>query len=84
MQGVPELNTSILAEEMIVRLMCTVRYKGAGIRVRRYDRLHHNHAGVVSLSGNGSEVAISLTKSTTLDSDYQVDLCLLNSSKIQC
>ncbi|EIE20043.1 cyclophilin-like protein [Coccomyxa subellipsoidea C-169] len=31
-------------------------YKGAGVRVRRYNRLHHNHAGVVSLSGDGSEV----------------------------
>ncbi|KAK9901375.1 hypothetical protein WJX75_009164 [Coccomyxa subellipsoidea] len=47
-------------------------YKGAGVRARRYQRLHHNHAGVVSLSGDGSEVAISLTKSLTLDNDYQV------------
>ncbi|BDA45262.1 probable peptidyl-prolyl cis-trans isomerase E [Coccomyxa sp. Obi] len=47
-------------------------YKGSGVRVRRYERLHHNHAGVVSLSGDGSEVAISLTKALSLDSGYQV------------
>ena len=52
--------------------MCGARYKGSGVRVRRYERLHHNHAGVVSLSADGSEVAISLTKALSLDNGYQV------------
>jgi hypothetical protein len=42
------------------------------VQVKRYGRLHHNHAGVVSLSHDGSEVAISLSKAISLDKDYQV------------
>jgi cyclophilin family peptidyl-prolyl cis-trans isomerase len=48
------------------------RYKGAGVGVRRYSRLHHNHAGVVSLSPDGSEVAVTTAKAHSLDKDYQV------------
>lgn len=50
------------------------------MRVRRYERLHHNHAGVVSLSGDGSEVAITLTKALSLDSGYQVTYALQHSA----
>ncbi len=42
------------------------------MHVRRYDYLHHNHAGVVSLSGDASEVVVTLTKAIYLDSSYQV------------
>ena len=48
------------------------RYKGSGVQVRRYSRLHHNHAGVVSLSTDGSEVAITTAKANSLDKDFQV------------
>ena len=48
------------------------RYKGAGVGVRRYSRLHHNHAGVVSLSADGSEVAVTTAKANSLDKTYQV------------
>lgn len=47
-------------------------YRGAGVQVRHYDYLHHNHAGVVSLSGDASEVVITVTKAIYLDSSYQV------------
>ena len=69
--------------------MC--RYKGSGVQVRHYDYLHHNHAGVVSLSGDASEVAVTLTKAIYLDSSYQVQsshLCYLGrqgiSVKLEC
>ena len=42
------------------------------MQVRHYDYLHHNHAGVVSLSGDASEVVITVTKAIYLDSSYQV------------
>ena len=42
------------------------------MQVRRYSRLHHNHAGVVSLSADGSEVAVTTAKASSLDKDYQV------------
>ena len=42
------------------------------MQVRHYDYLHHNHVGVVSLSGDASEVVITLTKAIYLDSSYQV------------
>jgi len=48
------------------------RYKGAGVQVRHYEYLHHNHAGVVSLSEDASEVVVTLTKAIYLDSSYQV------------
>lgn len=48
------------------------RYKGAGVKVQHYEYMHHNHAGVVSLSGDASEVAITFTKALYLDSSYQV------------
>lgn len=48
------------------------RYKGSGVQVRRYDRLHHNHAGVVSVSEDGSEVGFSFNKAISLDKDHQV------------
>ena len=52
------------------------------MKVRRYSRLHHNHAGVVSLSAAGTEVAITFDKTLSLDKDYQVEL--LHLSKILC
>lgn len=42
------------------------------MHVRQYDYLHHNHAGVVSLSEDASEVVVTLTKAIYLDSSYQV------------
>ena len=44
------------------------------MKVRRYSRLHHNHAGVLSLSADGTEVAITFDKTLSLDKDYQVGL----------
>ena len=40
--------------------------------MRQYEYMHHNHAGVVSLSEDASEVVITLTKAIYLDSSYQV------------
>ena len=48
------------------------------MQVRPYQHLHHNHAGVVSLSGDASEVAISLTRALYLDSSYQVSLSAMD------
>ena len=55
-----------------------VHLRNAALKVRRYSRLHHNHAGVVSLSADGTEVALTFDKALSLDKDYQVELLSTN------
>ena len=54
---------------------CPWAPRNAALAVRRYSRLHHNHAGVVSLSADGTEVAVTFDKALSLDKDYQVAPC---------
>ncbi|KAK9830131.1 hypothetical protein WJX72_009927 [[Myrmecia] bisecta] len=47
-------------------------YKGAGVEIKRSNRLRHAQRGAVSISESGSEFAIAFGRSLTLDSTHQV------------